>query len=287
MQPTAHDHQDERTLLERFVAHLLSWTGLIVGLVLILASVLAHIAQARDQPDGTYVSLNVIALMAGEIGAVMFAFALLHVTYDRYTRRSWMAGIKEAVREEGTFSDLGMKCARRRLSDTDVGDLLRRARRIRILKTWFPEANDMLHAFEEAVAHAEDIEILLCDPESHILRVRSEGVGEDPNVGAEWVRRTLRMFGKACATKPSARFRIGLYDAWPGCPIIWADDRILLGFYFRGRSSPSAPWIEVWPGSELAQILDGQFTSLWSLKNTTRITTCQELAPYVGSAHAS
>jgi hypothetical protein len=62
---------------------------------------------------------------------------------------------------------------------------------------------------------------------------------------------------------PEADVQIAIYDNWPGCPVIWYDNEILMGFYFRGRSSPAWPWVSVEKGTRLAKILDDQFYNLW------------------------
>src|SRR5205814_5813581 len=57
---------------------------------------------------------------------------------------------------------------------------------------------------------------------------------------------------------PTVKVEIGCYDSWPGCPVIWYDRKILMGFYFRGAPSPEWPWVSVKAGSELAIILEDQ-----------------------------
>jgi hypothetical protein len=286
MQPATPEQPDVRTVMDRIVGRLLSWAGLATGSALLILSVALHMWEAAAEHAEPSVWLGLVARVSGEVGAVMVAFALLHVTYDRYTRDAWSRRVEKAIHDQTSFSHVGMKCASPRLSNTEVGDLIRNARHLRVLKTWFPETDDMLAAFQTAVGQAEKIEILLCHPDSPILTLRSEGAGCGAGDGAACVRRTLRTIGEACGackSDPFLRLNLGLYDAWPGCPVICADGRILLGFYFRGHASPATPWIEVWPGSDLSKLIDEQFESLWKHGNTVTISKCADLARWATS----
>ncbi len=95
------------------------------------------------------------------------------VTFQLITETVWLALIFY----------LSVRCS----SDT-LSKQLRGAKKIRILKTWFPEDNQLQTVFEEALENRNTrIELLLCDPDYELLHVRSRGA----NVKSEEGRRRV------------------------------------------------------------------------------------------------
>lgn len=172
--------------------------------------------------------------------------------------------------KELKFSALGMDGIHEYLTDENLQERLKASQDIRVLKTWFPESMQIAQGLigdKGAIAKKANVQLLLCKPRSVILRQRSLGADRPDWWGAFTVYEAVRMVYNQLLKTPNPAVRIALYDSWPGCPVIWYDDSILMGFYFRGKSSPAWPWISVRKGSELAEILEAQFNELWEDSN--------------------
>jgi hypothetical protein len=169
----------------------------------------------------------------------------------------------DKIEEFDKFLALGMKKLHDPLTDENLQYRLGSSRDIKVLKTWFPESADIENGLEEAIKQKAVVRLLLCKPGSVLLEQRSLGAVEKPRWGSFKVYDAVKKIRGWVKTTPGADVQIAIYDSWPGCPVIWYDNEILMGFYFRGKSSPAWPWISVEKGTRLAGILDDQFKNLW------------------------
>ncbi|MEK6282966.1 MAG: DUF4062 domain-containing protein [Acidobacteriota bacterium] len=204
----------------------------------------------------------------------------------------WVRG--NSVPEEARLQDMltfdheGMQKAHHHLDDEDLQGYLENSSTIRVLKTWFPESRQigagLIGAIEKmgAIEKTESVRLLLCKPGSDILLERSLGAHEEEWFGSFAVSHGVKLVynclvARARLGKPPANVKIGIYDSWPGCPVIWYDKKILMGFYIRGKSSPSWPWINVREGSALARFLSAQWNDLWGHEKTEHLNTLEEM----------
>lgn len=172
------------------------------------------------------------------------------------------------------FLKLGMHRVDYKLAHEEVQSRLARSKIIRVLKTWFPETLVISDGLKEAIKKRADVRLLLCKPGSVLLRQRSRtALKGDSDRASKIVYRAIKDIHDWARETPSPKVEIRCYDSWPGCPVIWYDKRILMGFYFRRDSSPEWPWINVTDGSELAKILDNQWEDLWALSENERLKT--------------
>jgi len=245
---------------------------------------------------------------------VLLSIRYLHLTYEAYVREAYQrefTSIMRTVIEEEihstknlrvfieeakkifvdlgkgeqesylTFQRIGIKTIYKRLDTSEVGERLESANRIEVMKTWFPDHQDIEGGLRKALERSgTEVKLLLCHPDSPALQLRSPSAGFDKEYGSRMVKRTLTdLLGGAQGT-----FKIALHKEWPGCPVIWyGEDKlqhVLLGFYFIGKSSPFWPWIEISAGSELDGILRRQFDALWD-RASERISNKEELAKWL------
>lgn len=209
------------------------------------------------------------------------AFAVLVTVLVRL-----LAFLLDALKEPDhstTFAKLGMLRIFDPLGDEELQKRLARSRKIRVLKTWFPETTTIERGLELAIKRKKaKVRLLLAHPDSPVLEQRIRGAGEIRGHGATMVIRTLNQVVDWVGNSKDADVQIGLYDSWPGCPVIWCDSTVLMGFYFRGRSSPHWPWVEVEAGSKLdKEILKSQFDSLWSHCDTIKFSTTAEIVAWL------
>jgi hypothetical protein len=188
------------------------------------------------------------------------------------------------LRDMLTFSDEGMEKAHHHLDDEDLQKYLKDSSPIQVLKTWFPESRQIAAGLEGAIKNNARVKLLLCKPGSKILEQRSLGAKQDYWSGSFTVYTAVKLVydclkerARADKDKESERVQIACYDSWPGCPVIWYGEKILIGFYIRGRSSPNWPWINLRRGSDLAQDLSRQFDELWDDQGTERLTNLEEM----------
>lgn len=290
--------------IKRLILFLLGGYGVITGiLLLVLATVLHSVAQVG-------------AIVLAEIGAVLLATSILHLAYEHILRQQYeidmLKSLKKAVKKElhdpknikalivaarkdyqsyRSFIKHGIVAVHYPdVSSEAIREHLSKSSRIRILKTWFPESVQLETGLRNALENSStSIELLLCDPELDLLRIRSLSAGEGPNEGTHRVIRALELLYKLrCGSMQSCfedgekcTCKIGLYKTWPGSPIIWCDDLIYLGYYFVGKSSLQNPWIEVKPNSELGKILDAQFEWFWKQPDTYRFKNCADLKQWL------
>ncbi len=166
------------------------------------------------------------------------------------------------------FLAFGMVKLHDPMTDENLRDRLGSSKDIMVLKTWFPESTEIETGLEWAITNQNArIRLLLCKPESAILQQRSLGAHEKAWWGSYKVYHAVDKIYKLIKNKPEADVKIACYDSWPGCPVIWYDEEIIMGFYFRGKASPAWPWVSVDRGSRLALILHDQFKELWELSD--------------------
>jgi hypothetical protein len=295
----------QQTFLKRLLFFLLRLSGTLAGVLFLVAAAWLH--QNNHE---------LLSIVCAEVAAVLLTVSIIHFAYDLFIRQQYkdemrsvfqevvrnelcepanLQAIIEATREDNEliqgFIDHGVEGILYFPSDK-LSKQLKGAGHIRILKTWFPEDNQLQTGFEEALTNrGTRIELLLCDPDYELLRVRSIGARLPADEGARRVVNALESIHRLrCEVDPKSCFdqknrdcntRVGLYKAWPGCPVIWCDDRIFLGYYFFGRSSLRSPWIKVKPESELAKILDRQFASLWKDGRTREFESCEDLGNWL------
>lgn len=138
---------------------------------------------------------------------------------------------------------------------------------VTVLKTWFPEDNDIARGLEKAVTNGARVQLILCHPKVPILGQRSRSTDHEHQIAAKWIYRGLEVVStKASREKFNGVF---LYDAWPGCPVILADGRMFMGFYFWGYTSPTQPWVEVKANSDLWNVLTAQLEKLRTAASVT------------------
>jgi hypothetical protein len=175
------------------------------------------------------------------------------------------------------FSKLGMYKVVDQLPDQDLQKRLARSKKIKVLKTWFPETRVIGDGLEAAIKSGAEVRLLLCKPESILLQQRSRTALKDKQYRASTiVYKAIKDIHDWVQEKSGAEVEIGCYDSWPGCPVIWYDDKIIMGFYFRRAPSPEWPWISVKPQSVLAEILDRQYEDLWNLDDTLHLKTQED-----------
>jgi hypothetical protein len=165
--------------------------------------------------------------------------------------------------------DYGIETIHVHLSDDELQGRLERATSIQVLKTWFPETKIIATGLERAIKEKKaKVKLLLCAPESPLLQQRSFNALQKRELeGSYAVYTTIEEIHRWLQEEPGATVEIGLYNSWPGCPVIWYDETILMGFYFRGLPSPAWPWVSIRPKSKLARTLNDQFKELWTLSD--------------------
>lgn len=161
----------------------------------------------------------------------------------------------------GNLLEVGM-IGRQFLDSEEVLRRLQDAQSILITKTWFPETDDIATALTTALKRGARIKLILCHPESDILRVRCEGAGVTLDTAVQWIVEGLRIVHD-CAKSEDQFDGIAFHNVWPGCPVIRVDERVYMGFYFRGDTSPSFPWIEIKNNSRIGRQLRSQEEELW------------------------
>jgi hypothetical protein len=187
----------------------------------------------------------------------------------------------DKAKEYDKFSDLGMETIHERLSDRDIKKLLQSARTIRVLKTWFPETHVIERGLSAAIRNHAKVRLLLCKPDSALLTQRAEGAHKPSDLGSKTVYHAIQTIYNLVEKTPGAKVRIACYDSWPGCPVIWYDKTILMGFYFRGDASPEWPWVSIRPNKYIATILEEQFDDLWKLADTEHLNTPGQMASWL------
>lgn len=209
-----------------------------------------------------------------------FAFAILVTVVARIVTMVLSLIDKQNEEKEAysSFLNLGMKTIHPTLDDEEIHNRLAQSKKIKVLKTWFPENRRIEEGLQKAIKNnGASVKLLLLKPDSMILRERSTGAGEHENHGHNKVINTLSRIKEWICESGENKFEIGLYNSWPACPVIWYDENILMGFYFRGHSSTQWPWVEVTLGSPLEKILNDQFNSLWNRSETIKISNCDQL----------
>ena len=178
---------------------------------------------------------------------------------------------KEKEREAyKNFLQFGMRNIHNPLTDFQLSDILANSRKIKILKTWFPENPTIAAGLHTAIKNKASLQLLLLEPKSFLIKKRSVGANKAEKHGSVKVIEALKnIYDWVGKEKSWNKLKIGLYNEWAGCPVIWCNEQIFMGFYFRGNSSDCFPWIEVRRGSQLEEILVEQFDSLWENSNNS------------------
>lgn len=178
------------------------------------------------------------------------------------------------------FFSMGMETIRY-LRDENLQEHLESAQDIRVLKTWFPETEPIETGLKEAIKRGAKLKLLLCKPNSILLQQRSSTALKGKYLGSNVVYHAIENILKWVRASSELKVEIGVYDSWPGCPVIWYDDKILMGFYFRRAPSPEWPWVSVTKGKEMARILDEQFWDLWFDEDTRLLKTRKDMKDWL------
>ena len=121
------------------------------------------------------------------------------------------------------------------------------------------------------------IQMILCNPKAPILGKRAKSTEHTHEQAAEWIYHGLDMVLKNAS--PTTFKGIGFYDTWPGCPVIWADHRMFMGFYLWRYTSPNQRWVEVEVKSDLWVALENQKTHI--LKDAVQLGTLDKLRTWI------
>lgn len=275
------DTQVKISLPQRLFVKLLDSPGLLLGFLCLALSAASHRYSDR------FVFLLGTIFLA-EFGAVVLSINILHLLYEKYMRDEYASTLREIIKSEFdaaksappaylSFRRIGMKEIYEELSAEKVCKLLEKSKQIDVMKTWFPDHPRIKEGFELAFKHGARVRLLLNHPDSEILKLRSAGAGKEREHGSQWIIQTLCDLHRLAGKKGAGKFEIGLHHEWPGCPIIWYDGKVLLGFYLRGWPSPLWPWIAVEDESRIGHILRKQFDDLWDKVRHSRIKTPEEL----------
>lgn len=217
------------------------------------------------------------------------------------SHRTNLEKIVEAIQDDNDlrrgFGKLGATGMLKFTTDKLSKELSNAHDQIRILKTWFPEEDQLRTGFQDALQRPNvKIELLLCSPDNYSLAVRSRSAHVARKEAIRKIINAFRLIYKVRCQLPDpigclnhkdehCNTKIGLYQGWPGCPVIWCDKRIFLGSYFLGLSSQHAPWIRVKAGSQLATLLDRQFTQFWNDSRTTKFESPEALDEWLKQGH--
>lgn len=176
----------------------------------------------------------------------------------------------------GTAEVFGVEAIYEHLSDLKALEEISREDEIVVLKSWYLDNDpfrerfyEMIDVCDANIHPARSVQILVCHPNSEILKVRSKSAKEMPNFGGDQMRTSLpelfkrmkkrnaRQFGKVSSDEKT-RDSIGFFNEWPSSPIILYGDWALVGYYFKGDSSPNWPWIKVRRNSPFGRVLFDQ-----------------------------
>lgn len=223
--------------------------GALVFLVgaLLLLSVLSLCGQVYGGRQETESLVEWIVAGAAVVAIILLGFGFW------YVRRS----------VHGNLWDMGIM-GRRFLTGEEVLKRIQEAKELVIVKTWFPEKDEIADALKIALDRGARVKLILCKPDSKILESRCEGAGFKLTAATKWISKGIDIVQKH-AKYPEPLKHVRLHDRWPGCPVITADERIYMGFYFRGNTSPNFPWLEIRKRSTLAEYLKSQEDELWEM----------------------
>lgn len=210
--------------------------------------------------DPTSVSENawydLILKLIPNIIVVLLVFTFVHFYYFKRTSDLF------------SFHDIGMEKVLTEFNPEKQGELLSNAKEIKVLKTWFPDHDKIKTGILDAIKNKAEAKLLLCKPNSNILKIRSEGSGNIKNHGHDEIISFIKSVSQINQTN-GLNLQIRFYDEWPGAPLIWIDKNLYMGFYFRNMSSPFWPWIKVRKDSKMDKILNEQFNELWLKANSS------------------
>lgn len=220
---------------------------LVLGVGLLFAAASVIISQT-DLPTWLF-TLAIVLLFV--IGLILTILGLRPETDGPPDDEAW-----------ARFKEWGMVDLLRLQGVRSMRTLLERcSEKVTILKTWFPEDGEIAAGLAKAFQNHAKVRLIMCHPEAPILGMRSESARVRHDQAAVWIDQGLDVVEDNAI--PKTFNGIGFYNAWPGCPVIWADDRIFVGFYFRGHTSPNQPWVEVKAGTPLSETLGYQRDTLW------------------------
>jgi hypothetical protein len=179
--------------------------------------------------------------------------------------------------------DLGIQSCLSDLNTTVLSEKLSKAKKIRVLKTFFPEDSALETGLRQAFKNQKaSVELFLLDPNSEILKDRSRSIKPtEPDLGRRKVLTAIRLIYDEVYKSGKGRGSVVLFNNWPGCPIVEIDDTFYLGMYLLGTSSPHNPWFEIKPNSMLAQKLSDQFDYIFKNYDPIILDEQEKFNPYL------
>jgi hypothetical protein len=122
---------------------------------------------------------------------------------------------------------------------------------------------------------------LLMDPSSRFLKLRAEEEGKPLKKFYEEIRNTLKELKRIKSTAESVEkvefFKIYVYDAPATHSLIWVDERMHIGPYFRKQAGYETFWIDISSGEEAYEELENDFNQLLKEIGTKELKTEEDL----------
>jgi len=163
---------------------------------------------------------------------------------------------------------LGLTRVLRAFPVADFAERIRRASRIRLLNTWFPNLAQLEEPLRAALRSGTcTVEVTMLHPYCTAAVTRASTLayrpGTEPlySVAGE-VRESFRGWARLAAeTGAEDRLEVYVYPEIPALAIYQADDHILAGLFLHGRLAVDGPQLEIGAaGSFMEQVVDDELS---------------------------
>lgn len=235
--------------------------GMMLGVLFILTSVVVeHVYGAHHEQELS----SILVSLLSEIGAVILALSTIHLFFEKQLFDKIKFKIIESNKNLSVLSYLNVSRIRKTLPNAYLAKQIENSNYIKILKTFFPESNDLKEGLKKCLRKQGRVELYLLQPESSILALRSQCGDRSSrllheNYGKEKVIEAVNIMYNCIFEDKKGEGKVVLYDYWPGSPLIMIGKTIFVGSYLIGKFSPSWPWMQVETGSDFYSDLLNQF----------------------------
>lgn len=210
-----------------------------------------------------------------DLGIALVPVGLVALLYELILRETFVAEMRERLNESlrshfSAFDRMnlaGVVDAEDSFDTTKVGNFFARAKTVRILQTWIPEAIPTLRQIRECVRNGGQVRILLLNPDSEVARLRSQQLGYlDKNQAAKAVESNLAEIARIVhEISDKTKIQVRLYDILPVVSIYAFDDQAYLGVYWYGLPAISGPQLLVRQnGHFYGDAIDTHFEKVWA-----------------------
>lgn len=204
------------------------------------------------------------------VGAVFITIGVLDLvrefTSSNRKEKELFNGIASIIQQEfdrqSKQSSLGVIDVCPRFPTTKFSEIVEMAEEVWICQTWLPNINDLLPSISVAAKQGSDIKIILLDPNSDVVHLRTSDLGyKDSDFVANQIKANLQEL--KAITEEHSNVEVRLYQSLPCFAIYGTSHNTYIGFYWSTSQSIQNFQLELSSQGKFGIEVSKHFENIW------------------------